>query len=295
MSINLQTYIDDLFKGYDETAELRDFKEEITSNLFERMNDLIKNGLNEKEAFTKAINELGDITTIANEISKQKRNEVIGEMYIQQELKVDWKHALGYVLAGGILLFGIISALMTYLTTSEISHGLSTLLPFLVISGTAFVFLGLTQETRRNYSMSWIRALIYAIATGLFLFGVNIFVSQFFIKNTPWNGILGVFIPFVLPALGIIGFLLLTEKSRNKPWIVKEQQIMLHHHSQKFSDPETMTKRGLLSGALWIFTFGIFAFVWIIWSIKFAWIVFIFAIVMEMFIELWFQTKHVKR
>lgn len=149
MNKTIHSYIEDLFKGYEDTAELRDFKEEIISNLNERIQDLQHNGLNKEEAFTKAIAELGDIKTIADEISRQKRNEVIGNMYIQQGVKTSLKHAFGYAAAGAVLLFGIISALITYFSTEKFFYGVSALLPFLVVSETAFVFLGLTQETIR--------------------------------------------------------------------------------------------------------------------------------------------------
>ena len=69
---------------------------------------------------------------------------------------------------------------------------------------------------------------------------------------------------------------------------------MMEHYAKKYSDPELMTKRGLLSGAIWILTFAIFALIWIVFSIKYAWIVFIFAVALEMFIEYWMQTKRVK-
>src|SRR5690606_8887268 len=111
-------------------------------------------GLDEKESFTKAVAELGDITAIADQMSRQKRNEVIGQMYIHGGTKVDMKHAIGYVIAGGAALFGIVIAFITHFATNQYYTGVSTLLPFIVFSGTAFVFLGLTQETARNYAMS---------------------------------------------------------------------------------------------------------------------------------------------
>lgn len=40
MNKTIHSYIEDLFKGYEDTAELRDFKEEIISNLNERIQDL---------------------------------------------------------------------------------------------------------------------------------------------------------------------------------------------------------------------------------------------------------------
>jgi len=295
MKTDIHAYIEDLFKGYEETPELRDFKEEIISNLMERIEDLKKSGMNEDEAFTKAVGELGNITAIADEISKEKRKEVIGKMYIEQGTKVDWKHALGYVTAGGILFFGIISALTAYFATGKIFIGVSSLMPFLVISGSAFIFLGLTQETKRNYPMPWKRALLYALAGGTLLFGLNVSITEYLSNHVPSFAAIGTLIPFVIPAACVLGFLLLTEKKRHKPWVAEEQKILMERYAetyaQKYSNPEYLTARGLLSGALWIITIAAFALIWMIFSIKYAWIAIVLAIAFELLIELWFHTR----
>ena len=72
--------------------------------------------------------------------------------------------------------------------------------------------------------MSWKRALIYALAAGSVLAGLNISAIQYFMDEGTWTMILGTIIPFVIPALAIIAFLILTEKKRYKPWVLKEQQ-----------------------------------------------------------------------
>lgn len=285
MNTNINKYIDDLFNGYEETAELNDFKEEITSNLQARINDLENKGLDTKTAFTKAIAELGDITSIADEISKQKRNELIGEMYIEKDRKIGMKHAIGYTLAGSVLIFGIITCLITYFSTNNIFPAISSLLPFVVPAGALFVFLGLTQETSRLYPMSWKRALIYAIATASVLFGVTISISHYFLDGHTWVEVLGIFIPFVIPALAVLSVLILTEKKRYKPWIMELYKIEMSHYANKYSNPEQNEKRGLLSGALWVGALTVFGLIWLLTSLKYALFVFPFAIVAEILIE----------
>lgn len=73
MSKQVKRYVDDLFKGYVDTPALEDFKEEIISNLIERIKGLESEGMDEEAAFTKAIGELGDITAVADDISRQKK------------------------------------------------------------------------------------------------------------------------------------------------------------------------------------------------------------------------------
>lgn len=60
--------------------------------------------------------------------------------------------------------------------------------------------------------MSWKRALIYALAAGSVLAGLNISAIQYFMDEGTWTMILGTIIPFVIPALAIIAFLILTKK-----------------------------------------------------------------------------------
>lgn len=295
MDTTIQKYVDDLFHGYEETPELKDFKEEITSNLQARISDLEQKGMKTEDAFTKAVAELGDITTIADEISRQKRNELISKMYIQQDNKVGVKHAIGYTIAGTVLLFGIITALLAYFSTNSIFNGISALLPFVVPSGAAFVFLGLTQETAHNYPMSWVRALIYALATASILLGVTISASHYFLGGSRWVEILGVLIPFAIPALAVLAFLLLTEKKRLKPWVMQERQVMMERYAKGYSDPDLAAKRGLLSGALWVTTFGLFGFIWLLTALKYALFIFLLAVVAEMLIEYWMHTKAEKK
>lgn len=291
MNPDIKAYVEDLFKGYEETAELQDFKEEIEINMMEQIRDLEKNGVSSEEAFTKVVARLGDMTKIADDISRQKRNEVIGNMYIDQHVQVSKKHALGYAIAGGVLLFGIITALLTYTATNTIYISISSFMPFIVISGAAFVFLGLTQETGVNYPMSWKRALIYALASGSILFGIVIATMQSFMEYAHLASIFGVLIPFVIPQVALIGYLIMTEKTRRKPWVIEEHKLIAEKYAKRYSDPNFSTKRGLLSGALWIATFGGFALIWMTIGLKFAFFVFVLAIIIEIFIEFWAHSK----
>ncbi|RWR13188.1 permease prefix domain 1-containing protein [Siminovitchia fortis] len=289
MNKKVKTYVEDLFRGYEETAELQDFKEEIISNLLERIKDFETEGMDYDAAFTKAIGELGDITAIADDISRQKRNEVIGQMYFQHKVEVGLKHAIGYVIAGILFLFGLTVGFITYFSTDVISEGISSSLPFIVISGAAFVFLGLTQETASDYPMSWGRALIYAIAAGGILFGLITAASLYFMDNMGIHAVLGTLLPFVIPGVGILAFLLLTEKSRHKPWVIEEQKIWTERYMKK--DPQRMAQGGLLSGALWVFAIAMVILAGFKLGIIYAVVVFLTAIALQLFIEFWVQGK----
>lgn len=102
----MKHYVDDLFQGYETTPELEDFKEEIVMNLKDRVQDLEKEGKSSDEAFAEAVSELGDITAIADDLSREKRKEIIGKMYIDTKPKLSAGYAVGYTLSVGVLLFG---------------------------------------------------------------------------------------------------------------------------------------------------------------------------------------------
>lgn len=240
MNKDIKAYVHDLFRGYEDTPALHDFKEEIMTNLQERVADLQKSGLSDQDSFTKAIAELGDITSIADQISRQKRKEIIERMYIQTKPKLDVKHVIGYVGAGALGLFGIITALITYVVKGSTFIAISTLIPFLIPACAAFVFLGLTQETVRHLPMPWKRALVYALSTALILFGLISSSMYYFMgaQGVGLEAVLGTLIAFVIPGGAIISFLLLTEQKRLKPWAREEEELLMEFCIRKYRDPE---------------------------------------------------------
>ncbi|MDR1836518.1 MAG: permease prefix domain 1-containing protein, partial [Treponema sp.] len=58
--MNAKEFVDSLFKGYEETAGLADFKEELLGNLNAKIESLVKKGMDTQAAFIKASAELGD-------------------------------------------------------------------------------------------------------------------------------------------------------------------------------------------------------------------------------------------
>lgn len=73
MNNKIKTYVDALFSDIPDNESTRELKEEILSNLDERMNDYISQGMSENKAYTKAIIELGDIDEILRE------GEILGD------------------------------------------------------------------------------------------------------------------------------------------------------------------------------------------------------------------------
>ncbi|HHX28285.1 MAG: permease prefix domain 1-containing protein [Bacillota bacterium] len=61
MNSRIRRHLDSIFRGFEDTQRLRDFKEELATNLAEKVADLQASGLDEDTAFREAIATLGDI------------------------------------------------------------------------------------------------------------------------------------------------------------------------------------------------------------------------------------------
>lgn len=203
-------------------------------------------------------------------------------MYMKTRNYMDKWHVLGYVLAGGLMAFGIIISLLAYFTTGDMNAGLGSLMVFFIAPVCGFVFLGLTQETARNNPMSWKRALFYVAAVGVILFGIVIFAMTFFADHDVNRAVasIGSLLPFVLPGSVVLAFLLLTEKSRRKPWVIEQEAAWAER-----MNPYTATRFGLFSGALWIFAAGLFAVLGFLIGFQYSWVVFLFAIAGQVLVQ----------
>jgi hypothetical protein len=282
--MDIKQYIDNLFSGYEETDSLVDFKREIRSNMDDRIKSLTKKGLEEKAAFEKAISELGDISALADELSLKKRQEVFSEMYMKTRSYIKPKRMSLYVLCGAVLGFGIITAISAWFFSGEINSFLGTLLIFGEISALGFAYLGLTQETASREAMSWKRALWYVAASGVFLFGIVVFVTTYFVDGLGLPYAIATLIPFVLPSLALGIFLILTEKDRSKPWVVALRKKTMEREMERFASPAQAERFGLITGALWIAAIAVFVLLTITIGIKFSWLAIVAALIGQMLV-----------
>jgi hypothetical protein len=97
--------------------------------------------------------------------------------------------------------------------------------------------------------------------------------------------VISMLIPFVLPGIGILVFLVLTEKDRLKPWAKDFRQKAVEQEMAMWQDPATATRFGVFSGAIWIFAAGLFILLGFLIGFKFSWLVFIFAVAFQLLIQ----------
>jgi hypothetical protein len=282
--MDTRKYIHSLFSDYEETSALIDFKEELKSFLDERIKALVKSGMDEKDAFEKATNELGDISAVADEISRKKKQEILAEMYMKtRHYMPTWRIVL-YILCGTVFGFGVIVAALSGFFTGDINASLGSLLVFGVVPILGFLFLGLTQETAVHEPMDWKRALLYVIAAGVFLFGVIVFIITYFEDSAGLPYAIATLIPFILPSSAFGAFLILTEKDRSKPWVKKQREEYIKRSRERFGDPAQEERFGLFSGALWIAAIAVFILLTMLFGLKFSWLAIAAALIGQMLV-----------
>jgi hypothetical protein len=297
--------LEEIFRGYEETAGLRDLKDEIAANLCESIQSMAAKGMGGEAALRQALDKLGDITGLADRVSRQKRQEIIGGAF-GRPVPLDRAHIAAYPAAGLALAFGITICGIVYFSAGLVP-AIASLMPFAVISVCAFVFFALTQETRTRYPMALKRGLLYTAASALILFGIFVGAIVFFTRDVPAPELpaayteipdaalalkniniisaLGSLIPFVLPGaalLALLALLALSEKDRKKPWVRRMEEEQSRIYDARF---------GLIAGALWIFAAALFCILSALIGIRYSWITFIVAIAAQLLIMSGFAKK----
>jgi len=312
--MNAKEFVDSLFEGYEQTEALAEFKEELLANLNAKIENFIRKGLDTNAAFAKASAELGDVSSLADELSLKKRKEVFEEVYMDIRMYMPARRVASYVVFGILACFGITAAIIAYFTIKSVGilagssldliSFFGAMMPFLTAAAIGFTYLGVTQETASMLPLSRKRGAWYAAAVGLICFGLfTMPIAYFSIKfaNNMVNDVLdfdipvenletlvpaiGVLIPFVLPGIGILAFLILTEKNRLKPWAKSFHNKAIEGEMAIWNDPAKAARFGIFSGAIWLFAVGIFIVLGFLIGFKFSWPVFIFATAFQLVIQ----------
>jgi len=73
MKDKLKSHLDKIFGPYADLNNVKELKEELYSDLLEKMNDFIVQGIDEEAALEKTINSIGDVTELIDEICDNTR------------------------------------------------------------------------------------------------------------------------------------------------------------------------------------------------------------------------------
>src|SRR5690625_3793940 len=224
--MELKEFINKAFEKYEESPKLIDFKEELLTNLQDRLKSLETTGLTREE----------DLKEIESEYMSLRH-------FVTNPL------AVIYTILGVLIGFGLITSGLSYLSSGKIESLTGVLMLFLVVPLAGFVYMGLTQETATRHPMRPLRASIYSIAVLVLLFGISLIPIMIFSTSKPLVNVLAILIPFVLPTIGVIGFLMITEMDYRKAWVLKEAE---KHHawSKKFETSGNAQTFGIMSAGV---------------------------------------------
>lgn len=144
-------YVNRIFDQYVQTQELLDLKEEVSLNLHESINDYKKDGFTKEVAFSKAIEDLGELEPLLTEFKKKSTNV--------------WKWL--YYFACGSVVIGLIFAGITFLEQIGWKGGflaLGCLYPFCIVQFSYILWYRASKLQRTVWNN------IAGIATAVFLF-----------------------------------------------------------------------------------------------------------------------------
>jgi hypothetical protein len=296
--MNTKTFVDQLFLEYEETGELRDFKEELLSNLEARIASLAAKGLDTQAAFEKASAELGDISALADQISLRKKQDVIQDAYMGIKTYLKPGRVALYVIAGAGVIFGAVTALVVYFTgkdqsaleafwepNKKITGALGVLLAFIPAAAAVFVFLGLTQETASRNPLSKKRGLWYALGAAVLVFGLILSPLTYFSTDRGLMEAAAVLIPFCIPGLALLIFLSLTEKDTRKPWARARYEKEARASRELWNDPAAAARFGMAAGAIWIGAAGLFVLLGFLAGFHLSWLAFVFAAAIQLAVQ----------
>ncbi|MEG6533664.1 hypothetical protein NST89_05120 [Caldifermentibacillus hisashii] len=291
--MELKEFIDQAFEKYEESPELIDFKEELLTNLQDRLKSLEANGIKRADALRQIQIEFADINKIADEMSLEKKKEVFEMRYMSLRNFVTKTRAAIYTILGVLTVFAIIISCFSYLLLGKVDAVTGVMMLFLSVPLAGFVYLGLTQETATRNPMRPLRAAIYAVAVFVFLFGVflvPIGPMLIFGEAKSLEGALAVLIPFALPSLGVITFLMITEPEHRKAWVLKEAEKQ-NEWAKNFETSGNAQTFGIMTAALWILAIGAFILLLIMKLWVFSWIPFVVALALMIVLLAYYMKK----
>ncbi len=112
MNNKIKNYVDVLFSDIPRTNKAIEMKEEVLSNLNDKFDDFIKQGMSETQAYSMAVSSMGDIDEMLNEIKPdaefiQKANKSQNKKTVVNIISV----ILGFFALSSVIVLGVVSEL----------------------------------------------------------------------------------------------------------------------------------------------------------------------------------------
>jgi hypothetical protein len=207
-----------------------------------------------------------------------------------------------------VFAFGLVAATVTYLALKQdaldfgdfggfdsvfpfvvfdlpLISTLGVLLAFIPISIAGWTFLGVTQEMPDRYPFSKKRAIWYAVAAWMLSFSLFLAPLTYFATSGSLLPAVATLIPFFLPSVGLLVFLVLTEQNHLKPWAEERYSAQIRKSREMWSNSATASRFGMFSGAIWIGAVALFIALGFVIGFRYSWLSFLFAIVLQLLVQ----------
>ncbi|GAB4074715.1 permease prefix domain 1-containing protein [Barrientosiimonas marina] len=167
LDYKIQNYIDDLFSDVGKSQDLFEIKEELTTNLKEKVADYQKQGFDEDAAFRESIISMGDLSGLVDDMKTHGQKEAKDNIYSNRANRISM---IGFISSGVLILFGLfISLALYFMGLPDVTVVGPSI--FIVIGGALIIFSSLTRETSKKYGMDKLRTFLFTLSGGIILFG----------------------------------------------------------------------------------------------------------------------------
>ena len=207
----IKSYVNHLFSGVGDSQQLFDLKEELTTNLKEKIADFKKSGTSEQEAFKEAVSSMGDLSGLVEDMREVGKDKAKQAVYSTMTSRVS---TAGLIVGVLVILFGILTTAMLYFMDLPL-QAVSGPAIFIVLGGAIVTYSSLTRETTQKYAMNKARAILYALAIGLLLFSLFVGCTSGFATGEMFIAISS-FMVFFLVGIGLLLGLLFNSADRKK-------------------------------------------------------------------------------
>lgn len=211
MEKRVEEYIEKLFSHVGKSQQLFDLKEELATNMKEKIADYLSQGMDEEQAFKETIASMGDLSGLVEDMRQLGQDQAKQAVYSTMTARISTAGIVAGVL---LILFGAFTASMLYfmdLPAVEVtSNGI-----FIVAGGALLTYSLLTRETAKKYAMNKIRAALFALSVGLLLFSLFTGMITRFATGETYAAIASTMV-FFLTGAGLFLYLTLTGTQRRK-------------------------------------------------------------------------------
>lgn len=267
---DIHRLLDLTFAGVQITPDVQDLKEEIRTNLLVRVAELEAAGQSRADASRHAIAQLGDMRELFDGLPSSPAASSLGWNAAVQRHRVRHKAAfvVGLVVAALASTIGLVLATLGATGVLALPTGVIVAFTGIAANGLAWIIGDwLAHETTTNHPMPATRASGYFLAAFLASYALGLGGLVALGALPVWTVVFATLGAVV--AIVVFAFLRATQTNRQKVWVREfrgEQPDML---SRFHEEPETVTRLGLYTMAIWVV--GLAAFVVLGVTTSWAW------------------------